>query len=181
VHGEGVAAFLAMTTLSATRHRRALNTGFRQRLQLALLTRSGKKRSALEKGFTLVELMIVIVIVGILAAVALPNFLGARDKAAAGAKIGTLQGFAKQCASEQLTGGGSLTVADVAAAGGTLSAVCVGDATPVTIKNTPAFPANNANINGTRCGADVRDAVAQVVCTFTITADGVITGAWGAS
>merc|ERR1711939_811476 len=40
-----------------------------------------KGRSLLEKGFTLVELMIVIVIVGVLSAVALPNFLGQQNKA----------------------------------------------------------------------------------------------------
>ena len=42
-----------------------------------------KSRNALEKGFTLVELMIVIVIVGILSAVALPNFLSQTSKAKA--------------------------------------------------------------------------------------------------
>ena len=42
-----------------------------------------KARSAVEKGFTLVELMIVIVIVGILSAVALPNFLSQTSKAKA--------------------------------------------------------------------------------------------------
>ena len=49
------------------------------RLQLALLNRK-KGRNLLEKGFTLVELMIVIVIVGILSSVALPNFLSQRDR-----------------------------------------------------------------------------------------------------
>ena len=43
---------------------------------------SGRK-NLLQKGFTLVELMIVIVIVGILSAVALPNFLSQTDKAKA--------------------------------------------------------------------------------------------------
>ena len=55
-------------------------TMLNSRLQLALLNRK-KGRNLLEKGFTLVELMIVIVIVGILSAVALPNFLSQTDKA----------------------------------------------------------------------------------------------------
>ena len=55
-------------------------TTLNSRLQLAMLNRK-KGRNALEKGFTLVELMIVIVIVGILSAVALPNFLNQTTKA----------------------------------------------------------------------------------------------------
>ena len=50
--------------------------------QLALLNRK-KGHNLLEKGFTLVELMIVIVIVGILSSVALPNFLSQANKAKA--------------------------------------------------------------------------------------------------
>ena len=55
-------------------------TSLNSKLQLALINRK-KSRNLLEKGFTLVELMIVIVIVGVLSAVALPNFLSQTGKA----------------------------------------------------------------------------------------------------
>jgi len=73
--------------------------------KLALMRSLREKKNPLQKGFTLIELMIVVAIVGILSAVALPNFLGARNAAAAGAVIGESIGLAKECATFKASGG----------------------------------------------------------------------------
>ncbi len=63
-----------------------------------------------EKGFTLIELVMVIVLLGILAAVAIPRFvdLGASaDRAAASGGIGGIQSGISIYNASQLVGGGS--------------------------------------------------------------------------
>ena len=76
----------------------------RTQLQLELL-RKLRQRKGLAKGFTLIELMIVVAILGLLVGVALPRYLGTRDAADAGAAIGQIVGLAKECATYRTAGG----------------------------------------------------------------------------
>ncbi|MFZ9752475.1 MAG: type II secretion system protein [Cyanobium sp.] len=76
----------------------------RCRIQLELLHRLRLRRGR-RKGFTLVELMIVVAVAGLLAAVIIPTFLAARTTAQAGAQIGETVGLAKECAIFIASGG----------------------------------------------------------------------------
>jgi len=78
--------------------------------QLELLRQLRTRQSLLKQGFTLVELMIVVAIIGLLSAVALPQFLGARDKADSKSKIGEVIGLAKECATFQVEADASTNV-----------------------------------------------------------------------
>ena len=83
----------------------------RTQLQLELL-RKLRQRKGQAKGFTLIELMIVVAILGLLSAVVVPQLLGVRSAGDAGAKIGEIVGLAKECSVYITSGGVGQTVAN---------------------------------------------------------------------
>lgn len=78
---------------------------FRMRLLYHLSQRRKQQRRNETEAFTLVELMIVVAVIGLLSAVALPQYLQARAAAEAGARIGETIGTAKECATAVAAGG----------------------------------------------------------------------------
>ena len=68
------------------------------RIQFAVIRSLRLRRMAAASAFSLVELMIVVAVMGILSAIAVPGYLSSRSRAEASAEIAEKIGFAKECA-----------------------------------------------------------------------------------
>ena len=142
-------------------------TTLNSKLQLALLNRK-KRRNILEKGFTLVELMIVIVIVGVLSAVALPNFLNQTAKAKATECTTKMSSLLKQVHSDyQLDGDineAVLSIVDGTISSGVLTTSPSKAATTTTSPDAISRDSNGGLFLYTVANPDAADTQLQIKC-----------------
>ena len=72
-------------------------TSLNPSIRLALINKAKKQKNTLEKGFSLVELMVTVSVIGVLSAVALPKLAEAQKQGAANAALQEAVNAGKSC------------------------------------------------------------------------------------
>ena len=140
--------------------------------QLELLRQLRSGQSLAKQGFTLVELMIVVAIIGILSAVAVPQYLGLRDRSDAKTKIAEVLGNAGECAAFQVEADPSAT--NVANPNGSVQA-CGGTGTALAARTfvSKVFVAIPSGASVACLGATI--GAAKTIATVIVSTSGVRT------
>ena len=135
-------------------------TSLQAKLTQNLASRLSKKPGGFQQGFTLVELLVVVVIVGILSAVALPQFMSQTKRAAATEGTQQASSIAKQAAAYYLEQG---TLGDVDETCETYAGKLNVDNTNFTYK----CKGDKEKFEVIAEGKDTNDNTKDVVVTFT--------------